>query len=102
MTEKLTPLQISAQQIAAALQGDDSHVTTHVISLNPVPNYDANAIKGIREKLGITPRVFAAYIAVSPRTVKSWEAGKSHPSKTARRLIQIVEAQPDILKLVLQ
>ncbi|ETY74722.1 XRE family transcriptional regulator [Lactiplantibacillus fabifermentans T30PCM01] len=102
MTEKLTSLQLSAEQITAALQGDDSHVTTHVVSLKPVPDYDADAIKAIREKLGITQRVLAFYVAVSPRTVKSWEAGKSHPSKTARRLIQSVQSQPNILKLVFQ
>lgn len=102
MSEKLTPLELSVQQITAALHGDDSHVTTHVVSLKPVPEYDANEIRNIRSKMDVTQRVFAQYISVSPRTVESWEAGKSHPSKTARRLIQIIQAQPETLKLVIQ
>lgn len=102
MTEKLTPLQISLQQATAALHGDGSHLTTHVVSLKPVPDYDANAIKAIRNKMAITQRVFAEYVSVSPRTVESWEAGNSHPSKTARRLLQIIQARPEILSLVLE
>lgn len=100
MTEKLTPLQISIQQATAALQEDDSHVTTHVVSLKPVPDYDAKTIKTIRNEMAVTQRVFAEYISVSPRTVESWEAGNSHPSKTARRLLQIIQARPEILSLI--
>ncbi|WP_137626340.1 helix-turn-helix domain-containing protein [Lactiplantibacillus pingfangensis] len=102
MTKKLTPLQISIRQATAALHGDESHVTTHAVSLKPVPDFDATAIKTVRSEMAVTQRVFADYIGVSPRTVESWEAGNSHPSSTARRLLQLIQVQPETLNLIIK
>lgn len=44
-------------------------------------------IKAIREKLGLTQEGVAHKLGVSWGTIARWEAGKSKPSKLARKAI---------------
>jgi putative transcriptional regulator len=60
-------------------------------SLAPVPDYTANQISSIRNKLGFTRDVFAAYLNVSDRAVKKWEQGESKPRGAALKLLSIVD-----------
>lgn len=98
MSEKLTDLQKSIQQATAALNGDYSNVTVHESSLQPVPHYSAQDIKAIRSELDITQRVLALVLAVSPRTVEAWEAGKSQPNGSACRLLQLIQQHPNLIE----
>lgn len=98
MTNK-TELEISIEQATAALQGNETHITTHKVPLD-APYYNAQEIKQIRAKLDTTQRVFANYLGVSSRTVESWESGKSRPSRSASRLIQLIDKRPTILDLI--
>ncbi|MBA7486751.1 hypothetical protein ES707_22312 [subsurface metagenome] len=45
-------------------------------------------IKAIREKLGLTQEEVAQKLGVSWGTVARWEAGRSKPSKLARKAIE--------------
>ncbi|MBI3948275.1 MAG: helix-turn-helix domain-containing protein [Armatimonadetes bacterium] len=38
---------------------------------------------------------FAQLLMVSPRTVRSWEEGTREPGAPMRRLLQLLEQQPD-------
>lgn len=60
-------------------------------SLSPVPNYTAKQIRSIRNKLGFSQAVFAAYLNVSDRAVKKWEQGVSKPSGATLKLLSIVD-----------
>ncbi|HZM02436.1 MAG TPA: helix-turn-helix domain-containing protein [Candidatus Saccharimonadales bacterium] len=51
----------------------------------------------IRRKLNASISVFAAYLNVTPVTVRSWEKNRRHPSGAALRLLQIAKRQPQIL-----
>lgn len=64
---------------------------------DPAPEYTANRIKSLREKLHVSQPVFALILNVSGKTVKSWEQGLRHPEKVACRLLQILEKQPEAL-----
>jgi putative transcriptional regulator len=55
------------------------------------------AIARIRRKLKASTPVFAAYLNVTPDTVRSWEKNRRQPSGPALRLLQIAEKQPEIL-----
>lgn len=44
----------------------------------------------IRRSLNMTQRKFAAMLGVSPRTVESWEAGRTTPTPTAKKLLYLV------------
>ncbi len=60
-------------------------------SLTPVPNYTAKQIRSIRNKLGFSQAVFAAYLNVSDRAVKKWERGESKPRGATLKLLSIVD-----------
>jgi putative transcriptional regulator len=55
------------------------------------------AIARIRRKLKASTPVFAAYLNVTPDTVRSWEKNRRQPSGAALRLLQIAEKRPEIL-----
>ena len=52
-------------------------------------------IRATREKLKMSQSVFALVIGVSKKTVESWEAGRYMPDGAARRLITILQKDPD-------
>ncbi len=56
-----------------------------------VPDYTAEEIKAIRERLKISQPVFAAYIGVTKNTVVGWEQGVKRPAGSARRLIHLAD-----------
>lgn len=51
----------------------------------------------LRRTLKASTPVFAAYLNVTPDTVRSWERNRRKPSGAALRLLQIAEKRPDIL-----
>ena len=52
-------------------------------------------IRGTREKLGMSQGAFAIVIGVSRKTVESWESGRYSPDGAARRLIMIMQQDPN-------
>jgi len=54
-------------------------------------------IARIRRNLNASIPVFAAYLNVTPVTIRSWEKNRRHPSGPALRLLQIAKQQPKIL-----
>lgn len=59
------------------------------------PNFSKTRIKKIREQiLEVSQPVFAAILACSPSTVKSWERGENTPNGATRRLLQLIEQDP--------
>ena len=63
-----------------------------------MPDISAEDIKAIRKKLGFTQAVFAAVIGVSTKTVEAWEKGTNHPIGPARRMISLIQFDPEILQ----
>lgn len=55
------------------------------------------AIARIRRKLKASTPVFAAYLNVTPDTVRSWEKNRRVPSGPALRLLEIASRQPELL-----
>jgi putative transcriptional regulator len=55
------------------------------------------AIARIRRHLKASTPVFAAYLNVTPDTVRNWEKNRRQPSGAALRLLQIAQKKPDIL-----
>ena len=47
-------------------------------------------IKQIREKQKVSQPVFAAYLNISPSTVKKWETGEKQPQGASLKLLNIV------------
>lgn len=63
-----------------------------------MPDISAEDIKAIRKKLGFTQAVFAAVIGVSTKTVEALETGTNQPIGPARRMISLIQFDPEILQ----
>lgn len=59
----------------------------------PVKEYTGKQIRDIRMNTGMTQKVFAAYMAVSPKTVEAWEHGTTHPTGPALRLMEFLDSR---------
>jgi putative transcriptional regulator len=55
------------------------------------------AIAQLRRKLKASTPIFAAYLNVTPDTVRSWEKNRRQPSGPALRLLQIAARRPEVL-----
>ncbi len=60
-------------------------------TVNPVPDFDSNEIKSVRNSLHMTQNTFAAVMGVSVKTVEAWEAGTNKPIGTARRMLSMLQ-----------
>lgn len=67
---------------------------SNTMSIEPVPDFEANEIKNIRHELGMTQVLFAGFMGVSTKTVEAWEAGRNMPDGPARRILSMVKADP--------
>ena len=61
-----------------------------VLCLPEVEQYDASSIKAIRKKAQVSQAIFAAYLNISPSTVKQWEQGNKKPRGTSLKLLNLV------------
>lgn len=59
--------------------------------LEPTKEFSAKDVKRIRNKTKASQPVFAAYLNVTPSTVKQWELDKKHPSGASLRLLQLID-----------
>lgn len=64
------------------------------------PWYAPFLIREIRDKLSVSQAIFAEMLGVSVSSVRAWEQGKREPDGPARRLLQIAETHPEMLKAV--
>lgn len=60
-----------------------------------LPDVDA---RKLRSNLKLTQKEFARVLGVSPRTVESWEIGRSTPSPTAKNLMHLIESKPSLVR----
>lgn len=51
-----------------------------------------------RKKSGLSQAEFAKLLGVSVRTLQEWEQGRRKPNGAAKKLIEIAERHPDVLK----
>lgn len=63
------------------------------IEIEPVGVYTSTQVKNIREKIGLTQKLFAKYIGVSTKTVEAWEAGRNKPSGPSNRLLWLLDME---------
>lgn len=81
--------------------GDDSEVIIKHVKLSSPPMYGPEDVKNIRRKVGTTQRVLARALEVSPRTVGSWEAARTTPNGSSRRLLELLDKDPKVINKLL-
>ncbi|MDE6517165.1 MAG: helix-turn-helix domain-containing protein [Acetatifactor sp.] len=62
-----------------------------IVTVLPVKEYRAEEVKAIRNRTGLSQKLFAGYMGVSDKTVEAWESGKNHPSGAASRILSMME-----------
>lgn len=83
-------------EIEAHKQGK-AKLRTTVLMVEPTPDYDAKAVKRIRQRLKLPQRAFAKVCGVSIKTVEAWESGRNVPNGSARRLFELIDKDQGIL-----
>ena len=75
--------------------------TVRTIEIVEPSEYDADAVRSVRDALQVSQTVFARLVGVSDVLVRSWERGVRTPAPVARRLLDQIRAKPaDFASLV--
>ena len=59
-------------------------------------------VSEVRKALSLTQKSFACMLGVSTRTVESWEAGRTTPTPTARKLIHLISQDKEIASKLME
>lgn len=51
-----------------------------------------------RQRFGVSQPVFAAFLSVTPSTVRAWEQGQKSPSGAASRLLELADIEPEVFQ----
>ena len=69
--------------------------TVRTVRAVPDPGkYGAADVRAARELVGVSQPVFARMLGVSAALVRSWECGQRKPAPIARRLLDLIRANP--------
>ena len=80
-----------------AARVDRVEITARDVQVQPPPEYSADEVRGIRERLSLSQQVFAGMLNASPSAVRAWEQGQREPDGPTRRLLQVADAHPEAL-----
>ena len=61
------------------------------LCLAPVPEYDSEKIRALRDHLQLSQAVLAAVLNTSLSTVRKWEVGDKHPSGPSLKLLNLLD-----------
>lgn len=70
-------------------------VARHKVTFVPVQKFTPQEIKQIRLNARMTQSVFAQCIGVTQKSVEAWEGGRSTPDGAARRLLGLMQNNPN-------
>jgi putative transcriptional regulator len=62
-----------------------------VLCLDPIPAYDSEKIRALREQLQLSQAVLASLLNTSLSTVRKWEVGDKHPSGPSLKLLNLLD-----------
>ncbi len=62
-----------------------------VLCLDPIPEYDSEKIRALRDHLQLSQSVLAAVLNTSLSTVRKWELGDKHPSGPSLKLLNLLD-----------
>ena len=62
-----------------------------VLCLDPIPPYDSEKIRALRDHLQLSQAVLASVLNTSLSTVRKWEVGDTHPNGHSLKLLHLLE-----------
>ncbi len=63
----------------------------NVLCLDPIPAYDCEKIRALRDHLQLSQAVLASVLNTSLSTVRKWEVGDKHPSGPSLKLLNLLD-----------
>jgi putative transcriptional regulator len=85
----------SASQAVEFTRGELDLTTRISTLIDAPPEYSKTRIKKIRSNLGLSQAVFAKIFGESLSAIQHWEQGQRNMSKPARRLLDLIEKDPE-------
>lgn len=61
------------------------------LCLAPIPEYDSEKIRSLRERYQLSQAVLASLLNTSLSAVRQWEVGDKHPSGSSQKLLNLLE-----------
>lgn len=61
------------------------------LCLSPVPPYDSEKIRSLRERYQLSQTTLASLLNTSASAVRQWELGDKHPSGPSKKLLYLLE-----------
>ena len=86
-----------AQRLAS---GDARGIIVDTLQIIDVPDFNPEEIKALRHTAKMPQRLFARCLGVTQKSVEAWEGGRSHPDGAARRLLGLLQNDPDFFSKV--
>lgn len=74
----------------------EGELRTNKLSIVPLCEYQPVEIKNIRLGTKMTQVKFADFMGVSLKTIEAWEAGRNRPNGPARRILSMVQQDPNL------
>jgi len=62
-----------------------------VLCLDPIPAYDSEKIRILRDHLQLSQAVLASVLNISLSTVRKWEVGDKYPSGPSLKLLNLLD-----------
>jgi putative transcriptional regulator len=90
-TKILKELQDTAKDMHGAGTLDTTTMREFdALCLPPVKKLSPRQIRSLRASIKVSQPVFAAYLNISPSTIRQWENGDKEPSGPSLKLLNIV------------
>jgi len=71
---------------------------THAVEFRKAPEVTPTQLVKLRDRLGVSRPVLAAYLRTNVRTLENWEQGRAKPNAQAALLIRLVQQYPDTVQ----
>ena len=86
MSEMFQSIMQSFDETIHAAKSGSLKETLFVV---PLRNFDADSIRHLRQRMGMTQSIFAGVFGVSKKTVEAWESGRNVPSGPSLRMMAL-------------
>ena len=77
-----------------------SNAVQVIASATKCPDFDPASVHALMRKLNMNEKGLAVLMNVTPETVRLWTAGAVKPCGTAKRIMQIYSACPEVISKI--
>lgn len=98
MSELYNSIMTGLNEAIEDSKSEKKTLKRHEVTIEPIKAYEAKEIKEIRNKVGLSQRLFAGFMGVSNKTVEAWEKGTNKPSGAASRILSMMEMDSNLIE----